>query len=374
MKTLIHVAFCTCLVSVVNAGGNAPVDAVVERATRAFIATHPRALAMSIGVYRDGRTSTYDYGHLEPDGHRAPTRDTLYPIASITKTFTGMLLAQAQLEGKVKLDDDVRKYLDGDFPNLEFQGHPVRLFDLLDHRSGLPFFLPDRPDTRPDFPGGEPWAARIAAAVAGYSRADFYADLRKVNLDSIPGESFKYSNAAAQLAGYVLERVYGESYESLLKRKIFGPLHMSESTITLSARQFAARTRGYDGDWRQMPDMPNEAQAAAAIKSSVRDMLKYIAWQMDERVPEVELAHRPVFTSYNYAAGLNWQMLTVAGKRIIWQSGNIEGIHAYCIVEPELKLGLVALFNQSDKATDEAHGAMVNEILKGLDSQAALMP
>jgi CubicO group peptidase (beta-lactamase class C family) len=321
-----------------------------------------------------GHTYTFNYGHLEPGGKRAPTRKTLYPIASITKTFTGALLAQAQLEGKLKLDDDVRLYLEGTYPNLEYEGHPIRLFDLLDHRSGLPFFMPDRPETRPDFASDEPWATRASKALAGYTRADFYADLHRVKLDAIPGESFRYSNAAAQLAGYLLEHVYGEPYETLLKRKVLAPLGMRETTITLSPRQFAVRTRGYDGQGRQVPDNPDALQGAGAIKSSVDDMLRYIAWQVAERDPAVQLSHQPFLKSGNYSAGLNWQMLSDSGNRVIWQSGDFEGFHAYCIVEPERGLGLVALFNQAGRETSGAHGAMVNEILKGIDPGALLLP
>ncbi|MFN8091129.1 MAG: serine hydrolase domain-containing protein [Vicinamibacteria bacterium] len=65
---------------------------------------------------------------LERGRSRLPTSRTIYAIASITKTFTGTLLAQAAVAGRLKPDDDVRKYLDGDFPGLQFQGQPVRLF------------------------------------------------------------------------------------------------------------------------------------------------------------------------------------------------------------------------------------------------------
>jgi serine-type D-Ala-D-Ala carboxypeptidase/endopeptidase len=374
MKSFLACLLCICLFASANAAGSLRIDAVVDRAAKNFVAAHPRAMGVSIGVYRDGRAHTFNYGHLEPGGRRGPTRDTLYPIASITKTFTGILLAQAQLEGRLKLDDDVRHYLEGDYPNLEFEGHPIRLFDLLDHRSGLPYFLPDRPETRPDFASDELWTTRVSNVLAAYSRADFYADLHRVKLDAIPGDSFRYSNAAAQLAGYVLEHVYSEPFETLLKRKILAPLGMRDTTITLTPRQFAARTRGYDGQGRQIPDNPDALQAAGAIKSSVHDMLKYVAWHVAETDPAVRLSHRPVFTSGNYSAGLNWQMLSDAGRRVIWQTGDLEGFHAYCIVQPERKLGLVVLFNQADRQTHGAHGAMVNEILKGLDPGAMLLP
>jgi hypothetical protein len=103
-------------------------------------------------------------------------------------------------------------------------------------------------------------------------------------------------------------------------------------------------------------------------------MLKYAAWQVTESDPAVRLSHQPFLKSGNYAAGLNWQMLSDSGKRVIWQTGDFEGFHAYCIVEPERQLGLVALFNQADRVISNAHGAMVNEILKGIDPGAVLLP
>jgi len=377
MKQLCRSALGICAGLVLAATGMAagkPPAIVVDAAARAFLTANPRAVGISIGVYQGGKTYAFNYGFVAPEIKRAPTADTLYPIASITKTFTGALLAQAQLDGRLKLADDVRNYLDGSYPNLEFEGHPIRLFDLLDHRSGLPFILPERPETQPDFASDTPWAERVGAILKGYSRSDFYADLHKVKLAAAPGDSFRYSNAAAQLAGYVLERVYGGKYEMLLKQNVLRPLGMDDTTITLTPRQLTTRTRGYDGKRALMPDSPDELQGAAAIKSSVNDLLKYVAWQIVESDPAVKLSHQSFFTSGNYSAGLNWQMLSAPGKRVIWQTGDLEGFHAYCIVEPERKLGLVALFNQADRETNGAHGRMVNEILVGLDTEALPLP
>jgi len=173
------------------ASNGGAITAIVNHAAERIFKNTPQAVGLSIGVVKAGRTYTFDYGTVEVGKKVLPMANTLYPIASITKAFTGALLAQAALEGKVKLDDDVRKYLDGDYPNLEFQGHPIRLFDLLDHRSGLPFFIPDRPETLPDFENNVvPWPTRIANIEKTYTRQDFYEDLHKVKLDAVPGEKF----------------------------------------------------------------------------------------------------------------------------------------------------------------------------------------
>src|SRR5678815_2483257 len=132
------------LAMVAPAPVSAPVGPAVDAAFHDVVAD-PRTAGLSVAVLRDGAWSTFHFGTIDRARPARPDDGTVYPIASITKTFTGTLLAQAALEGRLALGDDVRKYLDGPFPNLEFEGHPIRLHHLLSHRSGLPFLLPDVP-------------------------------------------------------------------------------------------------------------------------------------------------------------------------------------------------------------------------------------
>ena len=68
-----------------------------------------------------------------------PTDSTIYEIASVSKSFTGILVAQAVLQ-RLNINDDIRKYLSEDFSNLEYEGKPVRIKHLLTHTAGLPDF------------------------------------------------------------------------------------------------------------------------------------------------------------------------------------------------------------------------------------------
>jgi CubicO group peptidase (beta-lactamase class C family) len=259
---------------------------LVDRAAHRFLRENPQAVGVTVGVLINGQSHIYSYGTAQPGHNRRPALDTIYPIASITKTFTGTLLAQAAIEHRLNLGDDVRKYLDGEYPNLEFAGHSIHLFDLLDHRSGLPFILPDRPETSPDFHGdNRPWSARIAEIGRTYDKAQFLSDLHAVRLTAEPGSEFKYSNAAAQLAGYILERVYGRRYEVILRDKVLMPLGMSNSGITIQKRDLPRLAVGYDESGRQMPYVPDWLQGAGAIKSTAGDLLKYVRWQMAETDP-----------------------------------------------------------------------------------------
>lgn len=219
------------------------VDSVVEQAAQRFMMV-PESVGLSVGIFKDGQTFVYNYGTVEKGSHQLPTSQTIYPIASITKTFTGALLAQAVVDGKMKLDDDIRTYLPGDYPNLAYQGHPIRLFHLLNHRSGLPFLLPNRPEAFTNT--NTPASAIAMELLEPYTRNDFYADLHEVRLDTLPGITFRYSNTGAQLAGYILERVYGDSFEKLVHQKLTQPLAMSDTKITLTPMDQFRFAKGYD--------------------------------------------------------------------------------------------------------------------------------
>jgi D-alanyl-D-alanine-carboxypeptidase/D-alanyl-D-alanine-endopeptidase len=374
MAVLVVSLFIVSVVQAADEGGT--VAATVSSAVKSFLKETPQSVGLSIGVFKAGGVYEYNYGTVKKGTERLPTAHTLYPIASITKTFTGTLLAQAVVEKKLKLDDDVRKYLDGNYPNLEFQGHPIRLQDLTNHRSGLPFFLPDRPETQPNFENDAvPWTARLVEQTKHYSRQDFFADLHKVTLTFIPGEKASYSNSAAQLMGYILERVYGTSYEALLKKKILDPLKMNDTTMTVKPSEADHVANGYDEHGNVMPNNNHEVlEGAGALNSSVGDMLKYARWQIDESDAAVRLTHAPYFTIDNYSAGLNWQMMSSGDNRLIWQNGTLSGFHSLCIILPKLKLGLVILTNESDKAASHNLDLMAKQILREFDARANLLP
>jgi len=341
------------------------VDAVVGRAARKFMGD-AHAVGLSVGVLKGGRTYTYNYGEVAKGGRQPPTAHTIYEIASITKTFTGVLLAQAAVEKRVRLDDDVRKYLDGDYPNLEFEGQPVRLVHLINHTSRLPFVLPDRPELFKD-PNPFELPKILTEIERDYTRADFYRDLHEVRLDKAPGSEFKYSNAAAQLLGLILERVYRMPYGRLVAEKIAKPLKMRETVLTPSAAELKRLAKGHYEDGSVALPVTPQSQAAGGLRSSASDMLRYVGFHLNEADEVVKLSHRPTWGDIKYyASGLNWQMNTTAGgRRRIWQSGGTFGFASHCAVYPELGLGLVLLSNESDRDSQGRLDTLAKEILAG---------
>lgn len=342
------------------------IDRVVNESANKFMSDR-HSVGLSVGIIKDGRSRTYNFGEVEKGTKKRPSQHTIYELASITKTFTGALLAQAVVEGKVKLDDDVRKYLDGSYPNLEFEGKPIRLFHLINHTSRLPFVMPDRPEL---FRNPDPYELpKILTAIeSGYTRENFYEDLHKVKLDKEPGTEFKYSNSAAQLLGYILEKVYRMPYERIVLKKIARPLGMTETKITLTASERTRLAKGhYDNGSIALYGTP-QTQAAGALRSSVSDMLKYIRYHLNENDEVIRLSHQTTWGDIKYyASGLNWQMnKTSAGHRRIWQNGGSFGFSSYCAVFPELRLGIVLLANQSDQNSQGRLNAMADEIMIGV--------
>jgi CubicO group peptidase (beta-lactamase class C family) len=350
-------------------------DSIVNDAVQDLLKRSPIP-GLSIGIYQSGRSSTYNYGETEKGGNKLPSANTIYAIASISKTFTGILLAKATIEKKLSLDDDIRKYLSGSYPNLAYKGQFIKLKYLTNHRSGIPFSLPDDPAMMPGFNNdAEPWATRVQRQYQHYTRNDFYKDLHLVKLDTVPGYNASYSNAAVQLLSYILEKVYRKPFEDILKEKITRPLQMTSTKITLTKMDSLRLAKGYDETGLRLPYIPDLFLGAASIKSTVNDLLKYIKWNVKEKDEAVKLSHKNIWGDNDYySTGLNWQELHSNGSTVIWQSGMIPGFQSFCVFYPGLDMGIVVLSNESEKTLGRNLESMINQIMPKLNKRVVSLP
>lgn len=309
------------------------IDSVVKAAAALFMSDTSR-IGLSVGVYYKGASYIYHFG-VKAKGENKPDNNSIYEIGSITKTMTGTVLAQAVIDHKVSLSDDVRKYMKGTYPNLEYNQNPVRLFHLLNHSSGLLFDLPLKPETN-----------------KLYTKAQFFTDLRQVKLDTVPGIKLSYSNSAAQLLGFILEDVYSTPFNELLSACIFKPLNMKSTGFLLSLPKKAV-LNGFNEKGDVMPH--NQSGAAGAICSTIPDMLRYIQFEIDEANLVVALSHQPTWGNIQYyAMSLNWQMDKREGKaRRIFQSGGTAGFSSNLTIYPDLRTGVILLTNEADQTTQD---------------------
>lgn len=344
-------------------------DKTVETSAAAFFKNGKR-VGLSIGIYSEGRELYYNYGTTTIGKQVLPTSGSVYEIGSISKTFTGTLLAATVAAGKAKMEDDVRKYISkkyGAYPNLEYNCSPIKLSHLVSHISGLPLFLPDKPElfTKPNF---ETLPLQITSIQIAYSRYQFFEDLHKVKLDTIPGYKFNYSNASAQLLQYLLEEIHQKTYEELLKDYITNPLGMNSTTSVLPKDNLQAFVKGYNENGKLMPYNPTSLASAGGILSSASDMLKYLQFHLDEKNNVVALSHKVVSGDpKGYAVGLNWQQLADKNNmKKLWQSGGTFGFGSYSVLYPGTKMAIVLLSNESDPGTQAELEKIANAIYASL--------
>lgn len=341
-------------------------DSMIHQSALLYLGEASRA-GLSIGIYGPDFLATYHYGTTHKGKNQLPTNETVYEIGSISKTFTGTLLAQAVLDGKMKLEDDIRLYLKEDYPNLEFQGQPIRLSHLVSHISGLPNFLPDNPSLLQNT-SQDSLPIVLSRVLNEYTKQDFLNDLHQVKLDTIPGYKFNYSNSGPQLLKYILEDVYQMSFNDLLKLFILKPLKMKATTSSFERVDLKNLAEGYNSKGRLTPYIPENLDAAGGIFSTVPDMLEYLKFHLNEENKVVSLSHQVIFGDLTrYAIGLNWQeVITPKNHKKIWQSGGTFGFSSYGVLYPELGIAIVLLTNEADTTAQTDLSQLADRIFEKL--------
>jgi CubicO group peptidase (beta-lactamase class C family) len=325
----------------------APFDAAVRELGRTWLVDYA-GVGLSIGIYENGKRHFYNFGTVQIDGDRIPTKDTVYEIGTLTKVFSGQLLARAVVEGRASLNDEATKYLDEPYPNFENTGEKIRVVHLANMTSQLLDLIPDVSQVR-NVPG-EPLTVTRMKVFERYTRTEFLRQLRFLAPRLPPGEELSPSNVAAMLLGVVLEKMYGDDFETLLAREIEKPLRMASGTQPDLKRL----ARGYDADNQPLPPFsPPILLSSGALRYSADDLLKFAAWQMVERDASVKLAHKATWNTKDMkeGVGLFWLIgQSPAGRRLQF-SGGTYGFASFCDLYPDARVAVVLL---SNKAADGA--------------------
>lgn len=295
----------------------------------------------------DGSTRVISYGDAGPDTRPLGPK-SVFEIGSITKTFTGALLADMVARGEMALDDPVQKYLPEGVIMPKWGDRELTLMDLSTHHSGLPR-LPD------DFDPGDP-----SNPYADYTVEDLYEFLSGHELRREPGSEYEYSNLAVGLLGHVLELHSGMPYEALVRERILDPLDMDMTGMTLRGELAEWMTKGHNGAGEVVPywDVITLA-GAGGLRSNMEDMLKYVAAQIGPPTSDIEramrLAHEPRVELDNGAAGgLGWGIRRIGMRRGLTHGGGTAGYSTMIGFDPDLGVGVIRLTNTGDFDDDIA--------------------
>ena len=285
------------------------------------------------------------YGANKPDG------STVYEIGSISKVFTGVLLACLVQEGKVKLDTPVQDLL----PKGVRVPGPITLKHLTTHTSGLPR-LPTNIAPKD-----------IANPYADYTFAQMYDFLSTAELNRPVGTKYAYSNLGAGLLGHALARKAGKSYEELLRHYIAQPLEMTSTRIVLTDDMKKRLAPPHNA--RLLPaknwDLP-AFNGAGGIRSTVNDMLRFLDANLKWGMKPLQLAmanarkvHHQPKNKQAHALGLGWH---VSPEKTRWHNGQTGGYHSLCAIHLESHAAIVVLGNTAVPAVEQ-FGAVVMKLL-----------
>ena len=314
------------------------------------------AVGFVVGVI-DGETEfVRGYGRLARTSEERPTAQTVYEIGSVSKVFTGLLLADAVQRGLVALDDPVQKHLPEGVSMPAFEGKPVLLWHLSTHTSGLPR-LPDMKGADPQDP------------YAHFTTERLYEVLPGTRVRWEPGSKYEYSNLAVGLLGAVLVRANKlGSYDELLRARILVPLQMRDCGVVLDEAQQKRLAPPCDADGE--PDHTWDLAAlagAGGIRSTVPDMLKFARAELTG--PEVlckalELSQQKRHDGANgIAVALGWHF--ARDGETLWHNGQTGGYHSFLGVSPKRRQAVCILANTARDEFD-AIGDRILQHLAGM--------
>ncbi|WP_447593605.1 serine hydrolase domain-containing protein [Stenotrophomonas rhizophila] len=334
----------------------------------ATLIEQPLLHSTSIGVVYQGQAFIRHRGDMEAGKPGLPTDATLYEIGSLSKTLAGTLMANAVLEHKVGLDDDVRMYLQGDYPNLQYKGEPIRVRNLLSHTSGLPNMLPTRANTvLADFTDHRT-PSELNAVYARYGQADFFRDLHTVEIGGMPGKEYAYSSAGTELVAHILEVVYKRDYETLLRNVLDDSAGMTGVRIRLSEAEAARLAVGYHSDnpipTTTMPQLP--WGASGNVKATVPEMVKYLKFQLAAG-PVVAESHRALVKfDPEFSVGYFWNIVSSDALKGVYYAhhGGVPRSQCYIYIVPRYDLGIFVITNQSGDDTAHAMEAAIDTLVE----------
>jgi CubicO group peptidase (beta-lactamase class C family) len=291
----------------------------LERLAQPYIDAE-RVVGISIGVLKAGQATTAHVGRTRTKGKR-PDDDTVYEIGSVSKVFTGILVADAVVRGRVRLDQPVQELLPEDVKMPAWQDRPITIADLATHRSGLPKISSNMPVLKTDNP------------YADYTSKLAYEFLTEHKLRRPPGAKYEYSNFGMALVGHLISENAELRYDDLLQQRIAEPLGMKSTRVGLSPSMMQRLATphsavGEETSTWEFADMPG----AGGIRSSTKDMLRFVRAQLsppdDEigRAIELALKKHTDDDSKGPAMGLGW---SIAGDGITrLHNGQTGGFHS----------------------------------------------
>jgi CubicO group peptidase (beta-lactamase class C family) len=360
--------------------------AEVDRLMRAY-AEQAHAPGAAWGVIVDGRLAHTGVAGYRDVAAKAPVdADTVFRIASMTKSFTAMSILKLRDEGKLALDAEAERYVP-ELKNLKYptsDAPKITVRHLLSHSEG--------------FPEDNPWGDRQLAD----TDEQLSAMLREgIPFSNAPGVAYEYSNLGFAILGRIVSNVSGERYADYVARTILGPLGMTSTTLEpkqVRPNRLALGYRWEDERWKEEPQLSNGSFGSmGGMLTSLTDLSRYVGvflsawpprdgaetapvrraslremqqiWRFASAAVTRSAAGAPQLNAGGYAYGLRVSQ-SCRFRQIVSHTGGLPGFGSIMLWLPDYGAGIVAFGN----VTYTNWTRVTNDAMEALVDRAGLEP
>ena len=306
----------------------------IDSLARQLLSQYPNNTEISLAYYNKGQLHLFGYNKVDTGIHQLNNATSVFEIGSLSKVFTGYLLAEAIANKKLKFNANINHYIPVKFKNKA----KISFVQLANHCSGLPK-LPNNIFAQFVEHPNNPYQSYSKNDLHDYLKYD--AALKNIG-------QFQYSNLGAALLGYALCKKAKLSYETYLQKSILEPLSMHQ-TSTNRAKLKEKLVKGLDSKGNRVEYWDFDCMApAGALLSTAQDMMKFLQFQLSSQSKAVQIQQTVSFEdSSTVSVALSWLVLNKAQKSLLFHNGRTSGFSAAMALNKQDQKAVVVLTNVS---------------------------
>jgi len=330
MKKIISFGIQLCF-SVIAIGQS--VNAELEEAVMTFV--NQEKFTGSVLVARKGEVLLHKgYGLKNAVAAQPNSTKSIFQVASLAKQFTAAVILKLQEQGKLSVQDKISQYIP-DYPN----GEKISIHHLLSHSSGIYNYTDNKVFMASD--QSKPVTLDSMIRLFKYQPLNFE-----------PGTRFSYSNSGYTLLGYIIEKLTGQPYQSVLEHLILKPLGLRHTGYDYEALKDPNKTKGYTQYSSENYILANPVHSSilyttGALYSTTGDLYKWHQALMGTRFLSAASVNL-LYTTHTSRYGYGWQIDSLYNKKRVSHSGNVAGFKSNINRIPEDDICVIILSNSNN--------------------------
>jgi CubicO group peptidase (beta-lactamase class C family) len=301
---------------------------------------------VGLGIFKNGQTTVRGFGVTNVDDPQPVTPDTMFTVASISKTVTATAIMKLIDQGRVELKGPVQKYLPDFRVQDDIASRDVALWHLLTHTPG--------------------WEGQLSTEDRGNEALAHFATtvMRDLPQLAAPGSVWSYNNAGFALAGRVIEVVTGRTIHDALRELVFTPLGLTKTSTRLTdtmTNRFTLGHREQGGRTQAIrPFQTTSSTTAGGVMTSITDLIRYARFHLGDVtgadgkpwLPRTVLEHMQApqlgKNSTGDEMGLGWHLRKLGGVQTAAHGGTLNGHCLLVQLVPARQLAFAILTNHTD--------------------------